>query len=254
MIACQACGHSNPLGRVFCQKCGTKLDLSKVRPPGSDPGEGGASGVTVGVKKEDQKRGKTALKTAIRIFDMVLLVAVIAGIVLMWQQPAVKSSGTSSIEASAVKIQREKLDFAISNKRPYEVKLDDMQMNSYLASVSDMGKSSNTGLFQTDAISLSSQAGTVQVDYVRKIVIKDWEKKLVMRFAGRPESDGSDFRFVPVSGSIGKLPIPGFGLKIYSRNFARLFADLDSERELLAKLTGITAEPNKLTLRYDPKK
>lgn len=254
MIACQACGYSNPLGRVFCQKCGTKLDLSKVRPPGSEPGESGASGVTVGIKKDDKKGGKKTWKTIVRILDVILLVAVIGGLVLIWQQPEVKSSGTSSIEASAIKLQREKLAFAISNKRPYEIKLDNMQLNSYLASVSDMGKSSNTGLFQTDTISLSSQQDTVQVDYVRKIAIQTWEKKIVMRFVGRPESDGSDFRFVPVSGSIGKLPIPGFGLKIYSRNFARLFADLDSERELLAKLTGIKAEPNKLTLSYQPKK
>lgn len=30
MIICKKCGTQNPLGRVFCQSCGTKLDLSAM--------------------------------------------------------------------------------------------------------------------------------------------------------------------------------------------------------------------------------
>ncbi len=30
MLVCQKCGNDNPLGRVFCGNCGTKLDLSNM--------------------------------------------------------------------------------------------------------------------------------------------------------------------------------------------------------------------------------
>ena len=30
MVKCTKCGADNPLGRVFCQACGSKLDLSAM--------------------------------------------------------------------------------------------------------------------------------------------------------------------------------------------------------------------------------
>lgn len=251
MISCQACGHSNPLGRVFCQKCGTKLDLSKVRPPGSAPEEGG---ITVGVTRDDKSKKKTALKTAVRIFDVLLVLAVGFGIYLVWQVPDVKSPGTSSLEAATLKGQREKLEFAMSNKKPYKIEFNDMTLNSYLNTISDMGKSSNEGAFRTKRIYLVSENDLIDVVSVREIVIGGWTKDIVMQYRGRPIVDGEDFRFQRVSGAIGKLPVPSFALGLLEKNYARLFQDFQSERALLGKLSEIQLEPNKIALVYEPTK
>lgn len=255
MIACQACGYNNPLGRVFCQKCGTKLDLSKVRPPGmADDGKGGSGGVTVGVKKEEKKKGKSVIKTAVRIFDLVLIIVVGYCIFRVWQEPAYKSSGTSPNEAERLKVDREKLEVAIGNKRPFKLIIADMALNSYFYSVSDAGKPTDTGAFRTEKIVLSTEKDLVDVVYVRKIVIGSWEKRIIMQYWGRPIVDGGDFRFQPVKGKVGELGVPSFALGSYERNFARLFENFDAERALLGKLTQIQVEPGRVTLAYEPAK
>jgi len=252
MIACQACGHSNPLGRVFCQKCGTKLDLSKVRAPGS--GESGG-GITVGVKKDDEKtKKKSALRRAIHIFDAVLVVALVLFVVLIWQEPPVKNVLNSPSEGDRVKLDRDKLEFAMNTKRKFTLTMTDIGLNSYLASISDITKPETSGTFRTDKIVVLPEQGLVNVVSIRKIVIGGWSKNIVMQFVGEPVIDGGEFRFRPVRGSIGKLPVPSFVMGLYENNFARLFQQFSSERGLLGKLSDIQVEPGKITLVYEPPK
>jgi hypothetical protein len=257
MIVCNACGYDNPLGRVFCHKCGTKLDLAKVRPPGSvDDSKGGkgSGAVTIGVKREEKKKGKSFVKTLIRIFDVVLIAVVAYCIFRIWQEPTYKSTGTSPNETEQVKLNREKLEFAIANKSRFKIILTDMAVNSYFQTVSDAGKSSDTGTFRTEKIQLLSEKDLIDIVYVRKIIIGSWEKRIIMQYWGRPIVDGGEFHFQPVRGRIGELGVPSFALGPYERNFARLFQNFDSERELLGKLTTIQVEPGKITLAYEPAK
>src|ERR1051325_5098373 len=153
MIACQACGHNNPLGRVFCQKCGTKLDLSRVRAPGGGGGET-EGGVTVGVRREERPRSKAILRTAIRGFDVLLIVGVIVVLVLMCQEPTVQIGLHSAADGDKVKQEREKLEYAITAKRAYKMSISDVGLNSYLAAVSDAGKSGEQGILRTESIAL----------------------------------------------------------------------------------------------------
>jgi hypothetical protein len=250
MIGCQACGHQNPLGRVFCQKCGTKLDLSKVRAPGIGGGEPG-SNVTIGVKKDDGKKGKNALKTAIRIFDVLLIVALVAVIALVWQEPPVPSISDSPSMADKVKLEREKLEFAISVKRAYKLSISDVALNSYLAAVSDIDKVEESGVFRTDKTVLVPQQDLVNVVSIRRVVVGSWQKQIVLQYLGRPVVDGGEFRMQAVSGTIGKLPVPGFLMGPYERNFARLFQNFSKEQELLGKLAQIQVEDKKVTLQYE---
>jgi uncharacterized OB-fold protein len=245
MISCQACGHGNPLGRVFCQKCGTKLDLTKIRAPG---GGEGAGGVTIGVRKDDDKK-KSPLKIAIRIFDIVLILAVIAVLVLVWLEPTVKGMLNSPSEAEKVKLEREKLEFAISAKRSYKFSISDIGLNSYLLNVAEVQKS-----IGDDKLALVPEQNLVAVVYIRKFRIGGFEKNIVMQYVGEPVVDAGEFRFRPVRGSLGKLPVPGFALGLYERNFARVFQNFGDERALLAQLTSIQVDPQKVTLSYEAPK
>lgn len=250
MIACQACGYSNPLGRVFCQKCGTKLDLSRVRPPGSadaKPGE-----VSVGIRKDEKKPGKKALKWAIRIFDIVLVAAVAFCIYQIWQEPSVRKLTINLGESAKVKDDRGKIEYAIEHQQQVTLQMTDAALNAYLASVSDLGKSSDQGMLRTESLTLFFEKELVNIVYVRKIVIRGWEKRIVLQYKGRPIADGGEFRFQPVHGSIGNLTVPSFAYGIYERNFARLFQNFETERGLLGKLSQIQVEPGKATLDYKP--
>src|SRR5207247_4785635 len=112
------------------------------------------------------------------------------------------------------KLDREKLEYAITAKRAYKMSLSDTGLNSYLASVSDPGKSAEQGMLRTENISVVPEKDLVNVIYVGKIVLGSWQKHIVMQYEGEPVVDGGDFRFRPRRGSLGKLPVPSFALGV----------------------------------------
>ncbi|MCX7825112.1 MAG: zinc finger Ran-binding domain-containing protein [Verrucomicrobiae bacterium] len=129
MIKCNVCGYDNPLGRVHCIQCGSKIDLSKVVPPNRATGARGEVVVT----RRGGTGGRTHILRAIwKVVDLIILAALGIGIVLMWREPAVRDILLDAPQAVAAQAKLDTLAQSAQSGKPATVELSEAEINSYL--------------------------------------------------------------------------------------------------------------------------
>jgi len=249
MLPCQNCGYDNELGRVFCHKCGTRLDLSAIRPPGyieeeSDQkaaarpatGKGGQADekklIILGV---DQKKKSGTASKAANVIVLVILIAVVgigAAIVLPPTLPNVDFGDEESGKDAKTKL--EQLDEMAKNNYTTTVELTEPEVNWYIGDTLLRDENSAFGKVLDVQIDLEEE-------HVSCIVKKELYSgiEMVMILTGTPTVSGGRLGFDVTAASAGKLTVPGPGQDWVKTQFANLWEDFAKDRTVLEKLEKV---------------
>ncbi len=243
MVSCPKCGYSNELGRIFCHKCGVKLDLEEVRPPA-------ARGV--------QARGpgwsaKRIVGLAVRL---VVLVGVVVMVALVLQVPPSGESNPGKRDVQGIEYKRLELERMIQQKKAGTIMLSDGEINSYIEQIITAPGARNLILVPT-TVQVELGNGDVKVVVIGEVKFgESLKKQLAFSYIGLPMIEGNRFIFRPTGGSIGRLPIHPIILRytgLLDRYYAQLFGSLSGDRELLNALASISVDSKRgVELKYDP--
>ncbi len=187
--ACPSCGEDNPLGRMFCNKCGTKLDMNAGQITSMRPRREINLGVWVS-----------------RIFRLLVLGALLTLLgLLVWPIAPEGAEGTET-DARSFYNKVTRLEQAQRRGEPEEGIFSEAEVNSYLRSAQPREQEGGSFLslaprdlrvrLPKDQVVFYAQAsaGPVTLSY---------------RIAGIPHFDGRKFRFEPVTAHLGHVRMPG---------------------------------------------
>ena len=239
MISCPKCGHTNELGRIFCHKCGAKLNLHEIKPPKK---KGGGS--------------KSIVGWVFRVIEIAVVVGIVIAVYLMLQVPTVKPLTTNYNDLIAVDQARTDLEQRINTHTPVTVQLTESQLNAFFDSF-HFEKNEGKAL-QVLANKLQAEIGDGDIKLILLGALKvgpSWERKISITYTGVPEVEDGEFVFQPVSGAIGALPINRQLLQmtgLFQKYFGTVFANLKQEKQLLDQVTSITAKDKLVVLKYKP--
>lgn len=219
MIKCNVCGHDNPLGRVHCVQCGTKIDLSQVVPEGMKAGKGA---VVIKKVRSGSGGGASLGKTIIKLIDLAIIAALIIGVLLMWQETTVKEISTDTAMALAAKSKMDGLIAAQQAKAPMTVDFNEQEVNSYINDPTSPKHFEYTadpgGAFSSRFAKYQIELGENQLTAVAvgELRMKDYKKRIIMRVSGSVADGVAGKQLKLTTGFIGKLPLHAlpFGDKI----------------------------------------
>ncbi len=229
-INCQACGHDNELGRIFCGSCGKKLDMSQM-------------------SRERVSRERSAVSVGKIVKRLVLLllvaVAVAAGLAL-WARAPFQETRAAGARTGAYRVRgplagvKNALDIGAETSVTFEAG----DVNDYLtiyfgAGVKSISAEVNPGLM---IIRVVEDLEWTVFDYDIGPLPYSYEIRCV------PHEDG----FRTTGAAIGRLPLPGpLAAPVY-RLMAAVFADATAEKELLQKLSAVEFEANLIKAAFRP--
>jgi len=226
MIICKRCGNQNPLGRVFCTKCGTKLELSHM---------------TAEHVVEIKKRWSDPIVQHWRkLAALVVAVVIILAALAFWPQ-------TSPIGKEGTRVDGRRVDVGLSSLRivrPGEVRnleFTEQDINGYFK------------FFKTkmgaDSVSVSIQQGYFTARIIKPIAtvpIPKVQIDLKMSY---------DLVFVPYGRNIVPKKVFMGHLSLFDpmrtsvvRNIINMFAR-ENEWTSLKNITDVKALPGKLALQ-----
>lgn len=245
MLACQKCGYSNELGRIFCHQCGTKLDLSQIKAPGQ------------GGPKIKRKKGSGPLKTLRVLAELVLLLGVIFVFFLAWQVPLPPGGKPTDQEVMSADTKRMQLEALASRTRPGKLTVTANELNAFLSELK-MEKPADAWLvFLPEKVRFELADGSVKVRVWGDLRFGDVAKKqLYVSYTVVPSVQDGELAFRPLAGRIGQLPLHLFVLEhvpVVQRYIAGVFAGLQRDQANLSKLTTITVTSENVTFQRDPK-
>ena len=245
MLTCAKCNYENELGRIFCHQCGTKLDIESIKPPS----RGGKS-----LKKSKWSVGRI-ISLSLRI---VILAALIIGIFLIFQVPAIQKIETTTENISTFYRKRNSLDTATLAKKPIAVSLSEAELNAFVNNIQTEKPEGRGVAVVPTLIQIEFNDETATAFIIGKIVVSErWEKGLGISYTGVPAIEDGKFVFRPVTARIGKLRIPRVLLEntpMVENYYSQVFGRLDTEIQLLNKLTSIAVAPDNVVLEYKPAK
>jgi hypothetical protein len=244
MVLCPKCGFDNQLGRMFCHKCGVKLELNDVRPPRS---KGRARWGRQGWSAD------RVIGLAIRL--LILAVAVFV-IVLALQVPPAPEIKPTDKDSLGIGRKRRELERMIQQKKAGTIALSEAEINSCIGQIISEPNNRSLGIEPT-TLKIELGDGDVTVVMIGKIRFgESFEKRVALRYMGVPTIEENRFVFKPTGGNIGRLAIHPKILHftgLLDRYYAQLFHSLSSDRELLGNLAAISVDPKRgVELKFDP--
>jgi hypothetical protein len=244
MVICQKCGYDNELGRIFCHSCGTKLNLSEIK----SPSQGG--------KSLAKKKASSAGKTFGRIINIAILVAVIAVLYLAMQVPSLRPISTSNEDLNSSDKKRFELDDLVTQKQPRTISVTEGELNSFIDTLGFARQEARNLEVIPTKLQIELGDGVVTAIFIGKIHFGgSVEKRIYMSYTGVPTIEGGHFVFKRVGGALGSLPMAPWLLEKtgwFDRYYAKVFANLDREKQVLDSLASISVTPKEAVLTYQP--
>jgi hypothetical protein len=244
MVICSKCGYDNELGRIFCHSCGAKLNLSEIK----SPSQGGKD-------LTKKKKGRTRAMVG-RLIQIVIVVGIILAIFLALQVPVLRPISTSSEDLTSVDRKRFELDGLNLQKTPQTIAISETELNAFIDTL---------GLQKSEAKSPSIIPSKLQVElgdgfltaiYICKIHLgASFEKQLYLTYSGVPVIENGHFGFKPTGGAVGSLAINPWILErtgIFDHYYAKLFANLGQEKQMLGSLASVAVTSKQVLLTYQP--
>ena len=185
MLICPKCGNDNELGRIFCHKCGDRLDLSSIKPPS--------------VEERKRRRFKAeAIRSTRFLVNLVILGILILTVVLICLTPPVVpiQSGNTDLVASDSK--RMELDRVGKGKKGGQVTVTEAQLNAFF-NQRPFRKSTGVGIELTPiALRIHLNESRVQIEFLGTTHFGNYfEKKLYLAYEGQPTVRDGKFSFQP---------------------------------------------------------
>lgn len=239
MLQCDKCGYDNELGRIFCHSCGTRLDLSKVKPPTE-------------AEKMRRKIKQGASRTVRIVIDLVLVGAVALLILLICMAPEVKPVEPTDAEVQLIEKKRQLLETFSLSRKPGTMAITEAELNAYLNKFEDK-KPEGQGIEVTPVLlRITLKQDAAKIEFIGMIHFFGWfDKKIYFGYDGVPKLEKDKFVFTPTGGQIGKLPVHVRILTmtgLFDKYFGSVFGKLDNEKKLLERMAELKVEPGTLTL------
>jgi len=244
MIVCSKCGYDNELGRIFCHSCGAKLDLTEVRAPGKG-------------RRMFKRTGGGARKLFSRLVSIAVLAVIVVVLFLACQVPNIRPISTSSDDLNQSDQKRAALDRLLIEKKPDTISVTEGELNSFIQTLGFEGGSAGTLQIVPTRMQLELGDGVVTAVFLGRLHIAgSLEKQVYLSYTGEPTVENGHFVFKPTAGALGALPISPWLLVrtgLFDGCFAKLFVNLDKEKQALDSLSSITVTPQMAVLSYQPR-
>jgi hypothetical protein len=244
MIACSKCGYDNELGRIFCHSCGAKLDLTEIK----SPSQGG--------KSLTKKSGGGVGKLLSRVVLIAILAIIVVILVLAFQVPNIRPISTSSDDLMMSDKKRTALDELAVQKVPNAITVTEGELNAFIQGVGFQNAQGNGFGVVPSKLQIELGNGVITAIFLGKLHIAgSVEKEIYLSYTGVPTIEGGHFVFKPTVGSFGALPLnAGILAKtgILDHYFAKLFVNMDKEKQVLDSLSSISVTPESIVLNYQP--
>lgn len=224
-IRCPQCGILNDVPQLICRQCGAKLDYDTLENRGCYAGAGGGA-------------------RTVRFLVLAALVAAL-GLMLWPVTPAGRVGSATDAEAFHAKFIL--METAIRFQQPYEMLLDEGEINAYLAEMvlrsggAARGRGLQLGLKK---INLASADGRLTL-----LVAASWgPATLTYEVGGAParEADGAGSQWQIRSARIGHLPLPRLADGWIMGKLGVIFANLQREAALLRALSVLEPRDGKI--------
>ncbi len=228
VIECPRCHQGNELGRMFCTRCGTKLDMEQMTQRGRGPFDAAAF-----------SRGAVQIGAFLFMLLGVLL--------LIW--PATPAGKRGDEEALAGLLgQRAAVRKALQQGQEVKCELAETGLNAYLAATLKAARSNETATaswsMQLAELNIGLKAGSVVVT-----ASSQWGPfNITWQISGTPKVTDKYFQLDVKSGRIGHISLPRSGAQWMATRMAVLFNRWAADRELLNTLASLTAESGSVTL------
>lgn len=243
MLVCAKCGYDNELGRIFCHSCGTKLDLSQVKPPGQG-----------GPKLRRRTRGQVwrYVRGAI---ELAVCAAIIYAIYLMWQVPAAPAAKPTSADMLSAEKKRFELERLITRGKPGKIEVTGRELNAFLGSMAMDKPKAGWLAFAPETVRMELGDGTVKVMLWGELRLgDDLKKQLYLSYTCAPSVADGVLDHKPVAAALGSLPIH-VGIvestPVIQNALGAVLGKLDRERDTLQKLHAIIVSRDRVSLEYE---
>ncbi len=228
-VKCPSCGARNELmvDRLYCRRCGAKLDLSQAR-FGLERGQAVAA----------------FINRLLRLAILCLLIAVLA--LLVWPSAPQGATGTEE-EGMTCFDKLADLYVAIHDNRALYRIVTEPEVNGYLdlllAEATETQARSGLGM-TVRSINLSFTENTFIVH-----ILAEWKiLRLTYEIEGRPRLEDGGFEIEVLRYSLGHLPIPAPLRQRFAERLLPLFEQMDRERYVLDHLARIDLAPQRARL------
>jgi hypothetical protein len=227
-VQCPKCGFQNKLGRLFCEKCSQRLDLS---------------GSSI---RRRHSPGEWMQQHGARMFRLALALGLLILIGLMIWPVAPQGRAGTAEDANQLKVKMVALSQAIENRMVTKERVTEAEVNAYLEEIVQNTRQSVAGgqleirginlcFRKDDGIGVLVRAGLGPL-------------KLTYEIVGRPAPGGSGFTLKPESVRFGHLPMPGGAGDWLAGQVAVAFSRLDRERRLLGMMQRIEIQDGQAEL------
>ncbi len=227
---CHQCGHSNPTSRVFCAKCGAKLDIAHV--------EYKSSVVLPAIFK-------TILKFVRAAVTLVLLGSI--GLMLWPMSPPGAPPIPNPDAARRMQAQIEQMLRRAAEGQSFRAVLPAAEANTYLATL--LGQTPGAQRSEGFRMGLRTLHLTFHQQDVTVLAVATFGPAAISyELKGVPRVLDGGFRFEVRAARIGHLPILRLGWPLLAGHVGNVFSRLDREKDLLNRLDRIDVEPGKVFL------
>jgi hypothetical protein len=218
-VTCTQCGHKNPLGRVFCMKCGAKLNLDSLSPK----------------SMRDSVRGQGGALA--RLFRWVVTLALLFAIIQILRPVAPSGHNGSAQDALRLRQKLGLLKGAALDGRAASQRISEVEVNSYLAELvqSAMGGSSSD-LYRLRTVNVAMENGKITV----VLVSSAGPASLSYEMVGTPaRTSDRHFLYDVETVRLGHLPMPGPLGQWVAGQAHNVFSKMRDERELLDRMARV---------------
>jgi len=238
MIICPKCRHDNDIGRIFCVKCGDKLDISKVRAPSS---------ARLRVKTEHARKFQQTINRASKkLIKVVILAATTAFLTMLFLPPSVDLKDFDASHLSSYEDKRAQLDDAGTSEQKIKIVFTDQEINAAIAqAISNTAKNVDPNAIKLENISFTFKQNAVLITVQNK-----WRWfRLVLQERSLPIQENGAWTFHPSSFWIGRIHVPPM-LNHYMDDlyFSRMWNGFVTEKGVLEKLSSLEIRPGEAIL------
>lgn len=249
MIRCQACGFENDQTRVFCQNCGTRLQIA------GQPVAAAAPERAVR-KKMVQRREPSRLRLPVGFSVLAkeaifigLLGALMASFVQALRPPDALPAPVAPRPAAASLLAAD-IRAAMASDVPQTVEISPGEANNFL--VSRVAGAEDVAFWQAR---LARAYVTFQEGKVNFGIEQRWAGHPVyLQLVARPVAAERGTSAVVEAGSIGRLPVPSFLLGAFQRSFQPVLDALDVPLSWMSRAQSVTLTPGAAVVSFPGRK
>ncbi len=240
MIICPKCQYDNDLGRIFCAKCGEKLDISRVRAPSSVRRRAKS-----GRNMSFQKMFSIALK---KMFKVAILAAVCSIVSMLLLSPKVQRKDFSVSSLESFQAKRAKLDDASSTEQQLKFTFTEGEINSAIAqaiSNSNKAEAANPNLIKLESMYFALEDGAAVVTFHNK-----WRWfRLSLQERVTPLQVNDNWTFQLSTFWIGRLRLPPVINKfVDDQYFSKIWTGFVAEKGIIEHLGSLEIKPGEAHL------